>query len=72
MFNSASFDPATLRLLSLAFDEAWIQTQFVLGGKPLDPTSVRTELAKRIIAAANAGERDPVRLKLIALRALND
>jgi hypothetical protein len=32
---------------------------------------MRSSLAKRIIAAADKGERDPRRLKLIALRAID-
>jgi len=70
MFHASSFDPETVSLLSRAFDEAWIETQVMLGGKPVDATSVRSALAKRIMAAAKGGERDPARLKLIALQAI--
>jgi hypothetical protein len=35
-----------------------------------DPEGLRAALAKRIVRAAN-GERDPARLKLIALEALD-
>ena len=70
MFPASSFDPETLSLLSRVFDEAWIETQVTLGNKPLDATAVRSALAKRIMAAAKGGERDPDRLKLIALQAV--
>ena len=71
MFPAASFDSDTLKLLVRAFDEAWIETQVLLGTKPLDPITIRSTLAKRIMAAANSGERDLKRLKLIALRAID-
>ncbi len=71
MFPASSFDPETLRLLSRVFDEAWTETQVMLGAKPLDATTVRSALAQRILAAAKGGERDPTRLKLIALRAID-
>jgi hypothetical protein len=39
--------------------------------KPLDASGLRSVLAKRIIAAAAGGERDPKRLKLIAVGAID-
>jgi hypothetical protein len=62
-----TYDPETLGVLTRALDEAWMDTKAMLATKPLDATSVRSSLATRIMAAANKGERDPVRLKLIAL-----
>ena len=70
MIPAASYDPDTLRVLKLAFDEAWIDVQSALGVKPLEPELLKTKLARRIMAAADKGERDPKRLKLIALQAL--
>ncbi len=70
MFASTSYDPETLGVLSRVFDEAWIDVQAMVGPMPLDPNGLRSELAKRIIAAAATGERDPRRLKLIALGAI--
>ena len=43
----------------------------MLGAAPLDTAAWRSELAKRIMSAADKGERDPRRLKLIALRAID-
>ena len=71
MVPASSFDPETLSLLSRVFDEAWIETQVMLGNKPLNATAVRSALAKRIMAAAKGGERDPARLKLTALQAFD-
>ena len=67
---SASYDPETLGLLTSVFDEAWLAIEGMLGPRPLDPNSLRSQLAKRIMAAAATGERDPRRLKLIALGAV--
>jgi hypothetical protein len=70
MFPASSYDPETLGVLSLVFDEAWKDVQAMLGRTPLDPNDLRSDLAARILAAAAKGERDPRRLKLIALGAL--
>jgi hypothetical protein len=71
LFITASYDPDTLRLLINVFDEAWAAAQKLLGPTPLTATAVRAMLAKRIMVAADNGERDPTRLKLIALRAID-
>jgi hypothetical protein len=70
MFPVASYDPETLRLLTGAFEDAWRATQEMLGKKPLDELGIRTYLANRIMRAADRGERDPRRLKLIAIGAI--
>ena len=70
MFPVTSYDPETLSLLTGAFEEAWRATQDMLGKKPLDETGIRSYLAKRIMNAADRGERDPRRLKLIAVGAI--
>jgi hypothetical protein len=69
MFPS-SYDPETLGVLTSVFDEAWVDVHAMVGQEPLDPNGLRSHLAKRIIAAAATGERDPRRLKLIALGAV--
>ena len=71
MFASSSYDPETLDVLSRVFDEAWIDIQAMVGPRPLDPNGLRSALAKRIIAAAATGERDPRRLKLLAMEAID-
>jgi hypothetical protein len=67
----ATYDPETLSVLNYAFDEAWMDVKAMLGAKPLDPNGMRSAMAKRMMAAANEGERDPKRLRLIALRAID-
>ena len=71
MSSATSYDTETLGLLIRVFDEAWVDMQVMLGTKPLDANSARSALAKRIMVAANKGERDPKRLKLIALQAID-
>jgi hypothetical protein len=71
MFPAAAYDPDTLRVLLRVYDEAWIDIRGMLGTTPVDATALRAALATRIMAAANSGERDPKRLKLIALRAID-
>jgi hypothetical protein len=45
--------------------------QAMVGTEPLDPNGLRSTLAKRIIAAAAIGERDPRSLKLLAMGAID-
>ena len=71
MFQGTTYDPETQRVLLRAYDEAWIDIRGMLGAAPLDAAGWRYELAKRLTAAADNGERDPRRLKLIALRAID-
>jgi hypothetical protein len=52
------------------FDAAWTDVQGMLGN-PLDASEIRAAIARRIMDAANEGERDPKMLKLIALRAID-
>ena len=64
-------DAETRSLATRVFDAAWGETQSLLVVEPLDPTGLRSVLASRILKALNAGERDPERLRLLALRAID-
>ena len=64
---TAAFDPEATRTLGQAFDMACA----LLGHTP-QPTAVREAIAKSIIEAAKAGERDPVRLREAGLGALSN
>jgi hypothetical protein len=66
-FSWAAFDPEATRTLGQAFDMACA----LLGHTP-QPTAVREAIAKSIIEAAKAGERDPVRLREAGLAALSN
>ena len=63
---TAAFDPEATRTLGQAFDMAC-----ALLHTP-QPTAVREAIAKCIIEAAKAGERDPVRLREAGLAALSN
>jgi hypothetical protein len=52
-------------------DEAWEEALVFLGTSPVDPNSIRDLLSRRINAALDKGERDPERLKNIALGAVD-
>jgi hypothetical protein len=62
-----AFDPEATRTLGQAFDMACA----LLGHTP-QPTAVREAIAKSIIEAAKAGERDPVALRDAGLAALSN
>jgi hypothetical protein len=64
-FPSSSFDPQTLVILEMAFDEAWLTL------KAIGNSTVRAdELARSVLRLAMEGERDPVRLHDGALKGL--
>jgi hypothetical protein len=67
---TASYDTETLGMLSSVFDAVWTDVQGMLGN-PLDASEISAIIARRIMDAANEGERDPKMLKLIALRAID-
>jgi hypothetical protein len=64
--HKQSFDPDTVRLLAEAFDAAWdvlLRERVVMS----DIQEARDLLAQQIIELAHRGERDPDRLRLVAL-----
>jgi len=71
MFPVTSYDPDMLRVLTRAFDDAWKEVQSLVGVRPVAAEVLRAKLANRIMNAFNGGERDPSRLKLIALGAID-
>lgn len=72
LFGHGTFDPETTSALVAAFEAAW--ETVIKSGSPLAAAdraaATRDLLAKRIIASAQSGERDPKRLKEDALAAL--
>jgi hypothetical protein len=71
MVPTTSYDPETVGLLMRVFNEAWADILAIIVAPPLDPNAMSSALAKRLLAAANEGERDPARLKLIAMGAID-
>ncbi|MFZ1990913.1 MAG: hypothetical protein WAW96_14210 [Alphaproteobacteria bacterium] len=71
-FSDASYDPQTLALLTQAFEEAWREVQTCHSGRTADDlVTTRKMMALKIMTAANKGELDPERLRLLALRAVD-
>jgi hypothetical protein len=67
-----AFDPDTVALMGRVCDDAWNDAQRWLSLGPMgDPSSLRETLALRVIAAVAHGERDPQKLRLLALQALD-
>jgi len=64
-FHNSSFDPQTLLLLEVAFDEAWLTLKSA-GNKTVKPD----ELARSVLRTAMEGERDLIRLHDEALARL--
>ncbi len=64
-FHNNAFDPQTLVLLEVAFDEAWVTLKSI-GNKTVKPD----ELARGVLHLAMEGERDPARLHDGALEGL--
>ena len=64
-FHNSSFDPQTLLLLEVAFDEAWLTLKSA-GNKTVKPD----ELARSVLRTAMEGERDLIRLHDEALQRL--
>jgi hypothetical protein len=60
-----NFDPETLAILEIAFNEAW-EVLLASGGN-FDQKATRDALAELIISFAAEGETDPKRLKELAL-----
>jgi len=58
------FDSETIALVKVAFDDACSRLTLEDGNIP------RSVLAERILRAAATGERDPVRLRILALTGL--
>ena len=67
-FSNAHYDPETLAILDQAFNEA-LEQLMSASNTPPDKQVVRDTLAKRIMVAADDGERDLERLKFHALAA---
>jgi hypothetical protein len=65
-----SFDPDTVALMGQVCDVAWneVQSRLVLD---LDHRELRRLVALRVMAAVVVGQRDPARLKAIALDVLD-
>ena len=68
----SAFDAETIAMMGAVVDEAWeaARTRLALPAAG-DPSGLRDLVALRVMAAVAVGQRDPERLKAIALDALD-
>jgi hypothetical protein len=67
-----SFEPELVALMGSVVDEAWEEAHCRLSfPDAVDLTGLRNLVALRVMAAVANGERDPERLRLMALAALD-
>ena len=68
MPHRTAFDPETVAIMGRALDEAWAEFE-ARSGVRVEPekTGIRRALALRIMAAVRVGQRDPERLRDVAL-----
>jgi hypothetical protein len=71
MPNSA-FDPETLSIMDRALADAWreVESRTIIGADP-GKAGIRRALALRIMAAVRVGQRDPERLRQVALHVVD-
>jgi hypothetical protein len=67
LLQEASFSPELVEAMSAAFEDACKQLGLAQRTDPL-----RDLVAQRIIEAARTGERDPIRLRDLALKGILD
>jgi hypothetical protein len=60
--EGGSFDPETIQLLEIILEQAW-----ALLSPEQQRTALKADLARRILAVAGRGERNPDRLRAVAL-----
>jgi hypothetical protein len=65
LVESGAFDPEAVEIISMAFDAALIELGLVDRSDPIVAL-----VAERIIAFAREGERDPVKLRELALKSI--
>ena len=64
----SNFDPDAVALMGRVCDEAWRETQtMIFFPLPADSDAFLHRMAARVMTAVALGERDPLRLKTIAL-----
>ena len=58
-----AFDPETLALLEISFNETWTELQ--RNGGSFDPVSMRSFVADLLIEFAQQGETDPAKIQSV-------
>jgi hypothetical protein len=71
-FDDTDYDATTLNVLIKAYDDALHELEIMnVPARSRDGDGMGEKLARRILKAAADGERDPERLKLLALHAID-
>ena len=66
----SEFDAPTKALVIAIYDDAWIAIGDTSSWSEAQRATTTTKLTSQLLYAANAGERDPGRLKAAAFRSL--
>jgi hypothetical protein len=70
LIDGASFGPATLKVLGLAFDEAWTEIAGNFGDHPTLVENARLRLAEALLSVATEDSTDVAVLKKGALQVM--
>ena len=70
MIDAASYEPATLKAIGQAFDEAWASIAGNFGEDPADIERARSKLATALLSVASEDSRDVEALKQGAMQAM--
>ena len=70
LFSERPYDPATLRVMTEALEDAWQAVVSKSVYRALDPTQTRRAMATLIMQAVDRGQHDADHLKCAALRAV--
>ena len=70
-FEGATYDPAQLKIMGQAFDEAWLWVEPTVGAGASSLSAARTKLARAIFKAAGSAQgQDAASLSARALKLL--
>jgi hypothetical protein len=70
LIDNAAYGPETLKVITQAFDEAWLMIAGNFGNDPQDIEKARLRLAHAVLSVAYEDSRDVEALKVGALEAM--
>jgi hypothetical protein len=65
--SDRSFEPEIVAVMGRALDEAWAEIEAKTPGARPEMEGIKRALALRIMSAVRIGQRDPERLRAVAL-----
>lgn len=70
--SHSAFDPETVSIMGRALEDAWseFESRSIVGAEA-EKTGIRRALALRIMSAVRVGQRDPERLRQVALHVVD-